>query len=140
MFAMHWGKEPGLYHRMQPRKRQVVFYHIIKLVEWITALTALMYLSAVGAFTEDEQYSPFQLALSSCCVPVSFLSLSIILLYNQLLLMFWTPFPPFLTSRHRIISIWTWFINALPGMPSEPFMSSMSLQSASCTLGCHPVL
>lgn len=47
-------KEPELYHRMQPREWQVAFYHIIKLMEWITALTALIYLSAVGVFTEHE--------------------------------------------------------------------------------------
>lgn len=134
------GEVPGLYHRMQPRQWQVAFYHIIKLMEYITALTALIHLSAVGAFTGDEWYSPLQLALSSCCVSLSFLSLAIVLLYDQLLLMLWTPFSPFLTSRHQIISIWVWFIYSLPEVPTEPFMSSMSLQSASCTPGCRPGL
>lgn len=67
-------KEPGLYHRMQPRKWQVAFYHVIKLMEWITALTALIHLSAVGAFTGDEWYSPLQPTLSSCCVFLQSLS------------------------------------------------------------------
>lgn len=51
-------KEPGLYYHMQPRKWQVAFYYIIELMEWITALTALIHLSAVGPFTGDEWYSP----------------------------------------------------------------------------------
>lgn len=51
-------KEPGLYYHMQPRKWQVAFYYIIELMGWITALTALIHLSAVGAFTGDEWYSP----------------------------------------------------------------------------------
>lgn len=53
--------------------------------------------------------------------------------------MLWTSFFPFLTSGHQIIScIWAWFIYSLSEMPAEPFMSSMSLKSASCTPGCHP--
>lgn len=73
------GKEPGLYYHMQPRKWQVAFYYIIELMEWITALTVLIHLAAVGAFTGDEWYSPLQPALSSCCVFLSFLSLAIVL-------------------------------------------------------------
>ena len=53
--------------------------------------------------------------------------------------MLWTPFSPFLTSGHQIIScIWAWFIYSLSEMPAELFMSSMWLKSASCTPGCHP--
>lgn len=126
--CLQWfGEEvPGLYYRMQPRQWQVAFCHIIKLMEYITALTALIHLSAVGAFTGDEWYFPLHLTLSSPCVFLSFLSLAIVLHYDQLLLMLWTPFSPFLTSRHQIISIWAWFTYSLPEVPTESFMSSMS--------------
>lgn len=129
-------KEPGLYYCMQPRKWQVAFYHVIKLMEWITALTALIHLSAVGAFTGDEWYSPLQPTLSSCCVFLQSLSCYCSLesaVADALNSLF--SLPHIWTSDHQLhLSL---VLYSLPEMPAEPFMSSRSLKSASCTPGCR---
>ena len=131
-------KEPGLYSDMQPRKWQIAFYHIIKPMEWITALTALICLSAVGAFTRRWMIlTPSNLPYS---LAVFFFNFSPLLLFFRVSCCWcFELFSPFLKSGHQIIScIWAWFIYSLPEMPAEPVMSSMSLKSASCTPGCHP--
>lgn len=60
------------YHCMQPRKWQVAFYHVIKLMGWLAAWTALIHLSAVGFFTRDEWYTTSNLPSLLALFPFNF--------------------------------------------------------------------
>lgn len=57
------------------------------------------------------------------------------LLYNQLFLMFWTPFPPFLNPIKPSAASEP-YSYSLPEMPAEPFLS-LTLKSARCSPGCR---
>lgn len=54
MFAMLWRKGDWIEYCMKSKKCQEAFYHIIKQMAGITPLTALIHLSAMGAFRGDE--------------------------------------------------------------------------------------
>ena len=120
------GKEPGLYYHMQPRKWQVAFYYIIELMEWITALTVLIHLAAVGAFTGDEWYSPSNLPYH---LAVFFFHFSPLLLFFKIIYC-WCCELPFLPSSH---------LDIRPSAASEPgsYTPCLRCQLSDLWAQCH---
>lgn len=96
MFAVHWGKEPGLYHRMQPREWVTGSFLSYNKADWMDNSSDSIDSSfCCGGFHRDEWYSPSN---SPCHLAVFLFNFSLLLLFSFIISYCWCFEPPSLPS------------------------------------------